>query len=284
MVDKPKLAIFHALARTGCTIFSRYLGAMDGVVLLSEIHPMGPVVGQAQITGNSHLALNAVVQATAQGLNILDEPEQLLSVGEQPNSVDIIGQVAAVAAQQSQALVLRDWSHLDWHGKPFCEPTGGGQLVAELATHYELTRAVWARHPLACYMSLVHSEKLAAYYRPDGMFEAYIEGWLGFIGDNPVDRLVRYEDFLPDPGGSLSKMCGYLGLTFDPNYAAKARTNRNITGDDRAKAEADLSLFQRPMPKDFFTQVLGNSDYRQLVAALGYDPEQPPLGYVLTPQ
>ncbi len=38
---KPAIRVLHQLARTGGTIISKCLGAMAGVVLLSEINPRG---------------------------------------------------------------------------------------------------------------------------------------------------------------------------------------------------------------------------------------------------
>ena len=39
--SRPRIRLLHHLARSGGTVISRCLGAMDRVVLLSEIHPLG---------------------------------------------------------------------------------------------------------------------------------------------------------------------------------------------------------------------------------------------------
>ncbi|MBV6633032.1 MAG: hypothetical protein KI792_08375 [Alphaproteobacteria bacterium] len=283
--DKPELAIFHSLARTGCTIFSRYVGAMDGVYLYSEIHPDGPPLSKSQTAGTGHLALSALVQAAAHGLDILENPEDLLTVGALPNSLEQLSQVIEATKTSGNAPVLRDWSHIDWHGRPFCVPAGGtGALVALLEPHYRLKRAVWVRHPMACYMSIAESATLGTHYRGEAAFDQYIEGWLGFVADNPLDRVVRYEEFLPDPAAAIQKLCQYLDIPFDPQFAAKAAANTNITGDDRAKAEVGLSLFQRPMPVELWDYVRAHQGYQSLVAQLGYDLDELPLGFALLPR
>ena len=38
---RPMLRLVHHMARSGGTLFSRCLGCMSGVLLLSEIHPLG---------------------------------------------------------------------------------------------------------------------------------------------------------------------------------------------------------------------------------------------------
>jgi len=41
---KPRIRLLHQLGRSGGTLISRCLGSMQGVVLLSEIHPFTPFV------------------------------------------------------------------------------------------------------------------------------------------------------------------------------------------------------------------------------------------------
>ena len=47
-MNKPPIRLLANLARAGGTLLSRCLGAMNGIVLLSEIHPIGTHIFSAQ--------------------------------------------------------------------------------------------------------------------------------------------------------------------------------------------------------------------------------------------
>ena len=98
---KPVLRLIHNLARSGGTLIGRCVGAMAGVALLSEIHPRG----------NKHF--NPVRQAHEwYGLLTRDDIDWFDS--DEPKSYpDAIRRIVTRAEERGDALVIRDWAHLD---------------------------------------------------------------------------------------------------------------------------------------------------------------------------
>ena len=107
-MSKPELRIFSNLARTGGTLVSRCIGSMDGVALLSEIHPVGSLVSDINI-------LNQAVNWY-----------QLFRSGEIPRDKsftfdEITMLIARALDKKGLQLVIRDWVHLDFMAVPFID-------------------------------------------------------------------------------------------------------------------------------------------------------------------
>ena len=82
---------------------------MDGVCLLSEISPLG----------TAHF--NPLRQAA--DWHGLVRTEEICDLSDQEAFRDAIRQIRRRANQRGLTLLIRDWSHLDWVGFPFVEPT-----------------------------------------------------------------------------------------------------------------------------------------------------------------
>ena len=122
---RPKLRLLHHMARCGGTLISKCLACMDGVLLLSEIHPRGT------------RWFNPLIQA--QKWFGLFSPEEFASFRRMDRSefADAIVQIAERA--RDRHLVLRDWSHLDFTGVPFVAQPAYRLLLADvLKPRFEL--------------------------------------------------------------------------------------------------------------------------------------------------
>jgi hypothetical protein len=140
---RPTLRLVHHMARSGGTPISRCLGCMSGVLLLSEIHPLGtarfnPLV-QAQRWYGLLSSRDLAELRARQGIGFVD-------------AIELIHQRAVDAGQR---LVIRDWSHLDFTGVPFVANPAFRLLTAEaLAGRFELRQICTVRHPLDQWLSL----------------------------------------------------------------------------------------------------------------------------------
>src|SRR5512132_3587664 len=137
------LRLVHHMARSGGTLISKCLGCMSGVVLLSEIHPLGTN------------QFNPLVQAQRwYGLLSSQDLHDLKSRGR-IGFVDAIELIRRRADDCGQRLVIRDWSHLDFTGVPFIAKPAHRLLTAEaLARRFELLQVCTVRHPLDQWLSL----------------------------------------------------------------------------------------------------------------------------------
>lgn len=99
---------------------SRCLGSMRTVHLLSEAHPLGMRwINPLQQAVEWHRLMTAA------------EARAMLARG--PVRFDtLIELLAERAAQRGRTLVVRDWTHLDFHGAPYAEPAMRCRTAARL--------------------------------------------------------------------------------------------------------------------------------------------------------
>lgn len=229
---------------------------MRGVVLLSEVHPLGT------------RAFNPLIQANAwYGLLSTDDLESARK--RDVNFLEAIQLIAQRCAEQGKTLVLRDWSHLDYTGVPFTQPTYRSLLAESLQQSFALVRYASVRHPLDQWLSVrqqgVFHGRLgpARFLRGAGRFAEAAAG-MGF---------VRYEDFTRDSDKTLQQLCAGLALGFDPEYREKWSTYTNITGDvlpGRAGGEI-APLPRQPLTAAEKRSFCSSPQYEAIIKCLGYD-------------
>lgn len=205
---KPTLRILHNLARSGGTILSRCLGCMDGVALLSEIHPK-----QREV-------FDPIKQA---------REWYGIEVPETDDFAEAILSIERKLREDGRALVIRGWEHVDympcpWNGwRPAMRPA----LFEVLRGHFELRRVALIRDTQTMWTSLerflVEAQRL-----PRSDFD---EGYLRYVAMAALQGAMRYEDFLADPPRMMRAMCQWLALPFDPEFVNKWQSYRNVTGD-----------------------------------------------------
>ena len=193
------LRLVHHMARSGGTLFSRCLGCMSGVLLLSEIHPLGTA------------QFNPLVQAQRwYGLLSSQDLAELRARGRIA-FVDAIDLIHRRADEAGQRLVIRDWSHLDFTGVPFVANPAYRLLTAEaLASRFELRQVCTVRHPLDQWLSL----RQLAVVHGKLTLEAFLAGYRRFAEQAQDDRLLPLRGFrsrpehdpegaVPSPGAAL---------------------------------------------------------------------------------
>lgn len=257
---KPKIRLLHGLARCGGTLISRCLGAMDGIALLSEIHPKGLK------------QFHPMIQAQAwYGLFDKSDLAKFAAAGDLPYA-DMVALIAQRFDRQRRVLILRDWSHLDFHGLPFVEsPPGKPTHAHTLSRRFAVLTAAIVRHPLDQWQSI---RRLAVIQdRID--LPAYLRGYRLFAENAAHMPHIRYEDFTADPDTALRHLCAALEAPFDPGYAGRWARYANVTGDLQQGPGADATEIlpaQRHKPEAaLLAAVADNADYRRALEILGYD-------------
>ncbi len=254
----PLLRIVSNLPRSGGTLIGRCLGCMEGMVLLSEIHPRGAAIDER---------FDPLLQACH--WHQLFAPRELPA--SRPPFVEGIEMIAQICAERGRQLLIRDWAYLDYMGVPYISaPPRRSQLEEQLAQRFTIRQHYLVRHPLELWLSLCGGRIVKQYLS----VEDYLEGYLSYARVAAAGRFMRYEDFLQRPREELAHCCHHLQLDFDAAFMEKWGGYRNITGDYRSIGEAQ-SVIRPYQPKSVPAQLLERFQavpaYGQALQLLGYD-------------
>jgi hypothetical protein len=254
---RPPLRLLHHMARSGGTLISKCLGCMSGVVLLSEIHPLG----------TNHF--NPLIQAQ-RWYGLLSAQDLIDLRGRRIGFADAIELIRRRADDCGQRLVIRDWSHLDFTGVPFVAKPAHRLLTAEaLASRYELRQVCTVRHPLDQWLSL---SRLAVV---QGRLElaTFLAGYRRFAETAQAIGFQRYEDFTRDPTTGMRALCTSLQLKFDRHFSKRWREYTHVTGDiSGSRGGGEIGPAPRhPVAADLLARLAANDDYQTSLRILGYD-------------
>lgn len=253
-----KIRLYLNMARCGGTLFSKCIGCMDGVMLLSEIHPLGTGV------------YNPITQASRWYDLFTEADKQALAArGEEVSYLEAIEAIYPLAEARGKTLVLRDWSHLDFNGIPFSEdPPGYSTHLELLKTKFDVVAAATVRHPVPQWLSLVrHLENYC-----DVPLAPFLSGYRKFAELAAEVGFVRYENLVGDPDRALEELCGNLEIPFDRSYDERWATNRHVTGDNSVEREIRNDTPLPSYPASVILEFEKSPDYRPALSLLGYKP------------
>ena len=185
---------------------------MDGVALLSEIHP------------HRSAAVDPATQAR-QYFNY-QVPEGL-------NFLDTIETIRVQAEASGRILVVRDWSFPDFMPREADhQPIMRSRLVEVLTERYEVVRLSLLRQPLDILKSLRVFEGNAASPSDFRMSDSsFMQGCDAFDEMAKGTGFVRYEDLCREPVTEMRRACGMLQLPFDESFTHKWISYKKVTGD-----------------------------------------------------
>lgn len=259
-MSKPVLRILSNLARSGGTLVSRCIASMDGIALLSEIHPVGSLVSDINI------------------LNQAMDWYQLFKSGElQPDRdytfAEIIRLIAREIEDKGLQLVIRDWAHLDFMALPYIDrPYYRSRLVEQLEKDFDIIQFHLFRHPVPQWFStdsvpIIHG-KLS--------LEQYLEGYFHFACSCTDNGFVRYEDFSIQPEVQMQRICGHLHINYDPGFIDKWSGYTKITGELFGEERRPKFSYIKPvtLPKvsaEFHQRLQRCEYYHKSIQLLGYE-------------
>ena len=254
-MNKPPIRILSNLARAGGTLVSKCLGAMDNIILLSEIHPLG-----------THI-FNPLAQAR-DWYNLV-QPEE---AGRQYNFIESMQLIEQHCRASGKTLVIRDWAHLDFIGLPFLErPSYRNQLNEALTRVFDVMQYALVRHPADQWLSTARLKVMEGHLD----LEAFLAGYRRFAEQAAASGFMRYEDFTREPITQMEQLCQQLQLDFDAGFINKWQANKHVTGDtsgmSRGSRFAEISPLQRrSVDRTLQEKLQNNPDYCHALELLGY--------------
>lgn len=273
--SKPTFRVLHHLARSGGTLISKCIASMQGVTLLSEVHPRGTAWTKATPPGESVELYGLYMQALDHGLL---SDAQLKQYRRRPVPfANIVAMLGVTASSRGDSLVLRDFTHLDYTGYPWFEPTHTSGLVEALSPMGSCVRFSTTRHPIDQWNSLLELDYIKQ--RRDKHLltaEKYLAGYAAFAEVAREHGFVRYEDFTHDPGAHLRTICDGLEIEYDDGWRERWSGYTKITGDttgSRGGLSEIRPLERRPAEPKLLEAFRTNDDYRKIKDLLGYTDE-----------
>jgi len=254
------MRIVRGMARSGGTLIGKCLGSMEGVVLLSEIHP-----AELRVT-------NPMMQAQ-QWFGLIDKGDLAKWKTRPPSVLQFVSLCDTRARAQGKTLVLRDWSHMDYLGVPYGKPGYGFALGEMLESVFALRVSVTTRHPIDQYLSL---QGLPVVAQALG-FEAYCTGCARFAEYAHEHGFHRYEDFTREPDRVLRAMCDELELEFDAGYGQRWFAYTTITGDTQpglGRGSTRREIVEMPrkaVDGSLLERFRANGEYVRACGLLGYE-------------
>lgn len=258
------ISIIHNMARSGGTLIVKCLACMNGIIMLSEIHP--------EIMQDP---FNPLTQANNwYKLFRQDDLLHIMNANKVPwlQAIELINRRSMQTGNQ---LLIRDWSHIDFTGVPwFQNPSFELTTAKLLANYYHIKNICTVRHPIDQWISL---SKLAV-IKDQLDIATYLKGYRAFAEKAYETGYIRYEDFTAAPQIFIEKICNKLGLRYDPTFMEKWFKYTNITGDTsnsgggRATQNKEIVVLKkRTLPKDLMRQFEHNIEFKRAIEILGYD-------------
>lgn len=240
------------------------IGCMDGVVLLSELHPL------------AWKLFNPLKQAE-QWFGLVSQ-DDVLALQKKNKGREIYANAIALierrCEERGDTLVLRDWAHLDYTGYPFlATPAYHPLLFSELEQGSDIVRISTARDPVTQWQSLSGPVVMQELVR-SGEFglDKFLAGYRKYAELCVQTGFIRYEDFLKNPERELQKLCEHLEIRFDPGFVSKWAAYTTISGDTNPLNPAKITIRpQRPVDPDLKKRFLANADYHRACELLGYE-------------
>ena len=202
-----RLVFLIGAPRSGSTLLARMLGAHPAVYAPVEPHLMPPL---------AHLGYHETVERAPYDPIITQRGLREFVGGLPRGEEDYLDAVRAMTDTLYGRALAASGREL------FLDKTPAYALVLEfLAKLYPKARyLVLTRHPMAVWSSYVDSffdGDFEAAHRQNPLLERYVPAIARFLRERPVAlERVRYEELVREPEATLGRLCGFLGVAFDP--------------------------------------------------------------------
>ena len=240
------------MARTGGTLISRCLGTMSSVAFFSEETARGGY---------------KVTEQAWKWFDLMSEFEyKSIDLSLQENFVEAVSLIEKRCKDRNLNPVLRDWTHLDYMGVPYGQPTYRLSMAESLQGRFDVIQVATVRHPVDQYLSL---SKLPG-MEGNLTLELFVKGYLEFARRAVKMPLFRYEDFLQNQMEMMSDICGRLEVDFDDSFQLTWPDYTKITGDNVKNSGTQVRKKKRQHDPTLLEQMSSIEGYDEALELLGY--------------
>jgi len=242
-----------SFARSGGTILNQCLGSIPGVVMLSEVNPMGG--GWGKLKGNSATSVKA--QALEWYKIDLQTEDYLESILE----------LESICEKQGDHLIIREWTYPNYfpHQVNSFDPPDKLLTYEVLNPHCKLIPFVFVRDAIDVWIS-------RGMPPPDLFFKRYLK----YIEDIKDIAIYRYEEFCDSPERIIRDICNHTGIPYSESWR-DYQNNIFVHGDvqtrvlSRGRRQRDIKpLPRRRIPKQMIEEVNHNIDMKKANDILSY--------------
>lgn len=253
---KPKLRVLHHMACSGGTVVSKCVASLPNIFVLSELHPTSQLhMGRGKA---KFLPADITTQARYAGVPNVDELAWKLFINNVIATQEHIEKLGGT-------LVIREHSHSDYCvGNSIAD---GSSLIKYLESHFDILSVVTIRNPIDAYLSLISNDW--EHFEPKG-FDEYCKRVLAFISEFKDTQVIRYEDIVKEPNGSIARITELLQLSYSESFIDTFSTV-NMTGDSGRSGTTICERPRREVPDALQQQIDSSSSFRKIADIFGYD-------------
>ena len=258
------IRIIHNLPRSGGTIFAKSVSAQRDIILLSEIHPIGPEIrkkmGVEPDWGDPLYQLY-------NWYHLLDIKEYNEIKNSNLNFLSKIKFINDKIKNQKKTLIIRDWSFIDFFGRPYVKPNQKLSLYEILSSDFKIKNIFLIRDPIEMFISCI--QKLV-FFQDNYTFDIFLDGYGSYLKNIKYDEFIIFEKFVQNPSLNLKKVSKILNFKFDENYSQNLE-HTNVTGDIQASKSINITNYKKKydlLSKDQTEKINKNVKYLEIKTKL----------------
>lgn len=243
-------------ARSGGTVLNQCIGSMPGIVMLSEVNPLGG--GWSEAEGTESCTTVQEQAANWYGISV-----------RAPSFKYGIQEIASVCEKTGRHLVVRDWSFIN-----FIPHFYNGYNPPKRLLTLEITGEELDVKPFAFVRDAIDVWISRGTPPPGDFFPHYLD-YVRAVLDTG-QPVFRYEDFCLNPGAVLRAICKETGIEYDEgwrNYKSYENVNGDVQtpGGSRGMRQDSISpLPRRPIPEHKIGALHGCREMMEANRLLGY--------------
>ena len=200
------IRIIHNLPRSGGTIFAKSVSAQRDIILLSEIHPIGPKIREKM---GVETDWGDPLYQLYNWYHLLDIKEYNEIKNSNLNFLSKIKFINNKIKNQKKTLIIRDWSFIDFFGRPYVKPNQKLSLYEILSSDFKIKNIFLIRDPIEMFISC--NQKLV-FFRDNYTFDIFLDGYGSFLKNIKYDEFIIFEKFVQNPSLNLKKVSKILNF------------------------------------------------------------------------
>jgi len=190
-------------ARSGGTVLNQCLGSLPGVVMMSEVNPLGGGSGKGP---ESYRTIKA-------------QAKQWYNIDLKSDELDFTActlELKDICDQKGKTLVIRDWSYINFIPDELngYKPPYRLLSLEALQGKCEVVPFAMVRDAIDIWISF--KSKRIRNYDADDFFDNYLK-YIRYLIDHKI-RILKYEDFSKDAEHVLREVCEMTGVPFSDRY------------------------------------------------------------------